>query len=83
MNANQSLMFPVRLAILVLVGLMLPALADSQGLRAHDLTIGERLTVRSKVLGEDRTMFVALPNGYHESGARYPVLYVLDGEFFF
>jgi predicted alpha/beta superfamily hydrolase len=28
-------------------------------------------------------MFVALPNGYHESGARYPVLYVLDGEFFF
>lgn len=37
-------------------------------------------TLRSAVLGEDREYFVDLPEGYEgDTGARYPVLYVLDG----
>ncbi len=83
MNTKQSLMNPFRLAILLLAGLLLTVSAVSQGQRAHDLTIGERFTVYSKVLDENRTTLVALPKDYGDSEARYPVLYVLDGEFFF
>jgi predicted alpha/beta superfamily hydrolase len=57
--------------------------ARSQEQEMQDLIIGERFTIYSQVLAEDRTILVALPKGYHDSEKRYPVLYVLDGEFFF
>ncbi len=45
------------------------------------IELGRRYTLRSKVLGEDRGLLVSLPASYAQSGsARYPVLYVLDGE---
>jgi predicted alpha/beta superfamily hydrolase len=37
---------------------------------SHDL--------KSKILGTDRTYFVAVPAGYAASAARYPVLFLLD-----
>jgi len=43
------------------------------------LSIGTVFEIRSEVLKEDRTILVSLPRGY-ESGSRYPVLYVTDGE---
>lgn len=75
-----SLFWP---AALLLACLLVTSPAQSQEQQVNDLTIGERFTVRSQVLDEDRTMLVALPNGYRDSEDRYPVLYVLDGEFFF
>jgi predicted alpha/beta superfamily hydrolase len=43
--------------------------------------IGERFTVHSEILGEDRTLLVATPDGYETAAsARYPVLYLLDGD---
>ena len=83
MNAKQSTIKPFMLAILLLAGPLLGTPTVSQGQQAQDLTIGERFTVYSKVLDEDRTVLIALPKGYRHSDARYPVLYVLDGEFFF
>ncbi|MFW6193190.1 MAG: alpha/beta hydrolase-fold protein, partial [Gemmatimonadota bacterium] len=44
------------------------------------VVIGETITIRSEILGEDRRIHVQLPDGYEaEPDARYPVLYVLDG----
>lgn len=43
----------------------------------------EKITFRSEVLGEERTILVRLPEGYEQSTRQYPVLYVLDGEYFF
>ncbi len=42
------------------------------------LTIGEIKTLKSAVLGEDRTLNINLPLSYDTSKA-YPVIYVLDG----
>lgn len=42
----------------------------------------EKLVVHSDVLGEDRTILVRVPEAYGRSSGRYPVLYVLDGEYF-
>ncbi len=42
--------------------------------------LGVSETIHSTVLGEDRMLHIALPQGYHpDSAARYPVIYVLDG----
>jgi predicted alpha/beta superfamily hydrolase len=43
----------------------------------------EKITLRSEVLGEERTILVRLPEGYEKTTRKYPVLYVLDGEYFF
>lgn len=38
------------------------------------------LTIASSALGTERTVFVYLPPGYRSSAARYPVLYINDGQ---
>ncbi len=47
---------------------------------ASDIKAGERFEIDSKVLGEKRTIMVALPESYAKSQARFPVLYLTDGE---
>lgn len=41
---------------------------------------GGRIGFPSKVLGEERTLLVSLPDAYGRSKARYPVLYLTDAE---
>jgi hypothetical protein len=41
---------------------------------------GERFTIHSKVLDEDRVILIFLPDNYDNSEYNFPVLYVLDGE---
>jgi hypothetical protein len=48
--------------------------------KGDPIIAGVRWTIHSKVLGEDRTISVRVPDGYDQSAARYPVLYALDGE---
>jgi predicted alpha/beta superfamily hydrolase len=43
------------------------------------ITLGHTLKITSGTLGEDRNIFVYLPQGYHESEKEYPVLFLLDG----
>lgn len=40
----------------------------------------DKFTINSKVLDEQRTMYVSKPLGYADSDERYFVVYVLDGE---
>jgi len=47
---------------------------------SEKISIGHTLTISSKILGEDRNIFIYLPDGYQESEMKYPVLYLLDGE---
>ncbi|CAM2831757.1 alpha/beta hydrolase [Chryseobacterium flavum] len=52
--------------------------------KAQDkLMIGEKRTVFSKVLSEDREIWIHLPKTYNDTTinpAKYPVIYLLDGE---
>lgn len=50
---------------------------------AEVLRGGEKFSLRSEILSEERGIVVRLPQGYETSTMRYPVLYVLDGEYFF
>ena len=42
------------------------------------VTTGERMTIKSRIFGQDRTIFLSLPAGYAQSPARYPVIYFTD-----
>jgi len=55
---------------------------SAQGLSkepSQDITIGKKVVISSKILGEDRPLFISIPQGYHLGGNAYPVLYILDG----
>lgn len=41
--------------------------------------VGKTYRLESKVLNEERHIFVYLPDGYHQSKAKYPVVYLVDG----
>ncbi len=43
--------------------------------------IGDLVTLQSKVLDERREIVITLPESYHGSENRYPVLYILDANF--
>ncbi len=55
------------------------AIADDT---SNTITIGEKNTVFSKVLNEEREYWVSLPEGY-DSKQKYPVVYLVDGEYNF
>jgi len=60
----------------------MPAAADTV-VRAEP-TAGETLlSFHSEVLDEERSLLVRLPEGYATSNRRYPVLFLLDAEYFF
>ena len=42
------------------------------------IEVGHRFTIHSKVLDEDRTIMVGLPQNYEQGNATYPVLYMTD-----
>ena len=44
-----------------------------------DPLVSDSFVVSSKVLGEDREIYVYLPSGLVGSGEKYPVIYLLDG----
>jgi hypothetical protein len=50
---------------------------------ADPIACGERITLHSKILGEDRTVSISLPPSYAQGNQKYPVLYITDAQFLF
>lgn len=51
--------------------------------KQEPLSIGDRVTIHSTILDEDRVLNVYLPYGYHpDSIKQYPVIYLLDGSIY-
>ena len=47
------------------------------------ITIGKNHTFKSTILNENRTIQIYTPEGYLDSKKEYPVLYVLNGQWYF
>lgn len=47
---------------------------------SENIVIGKKIKLHSKVLNEDRDIYIHTPNDYETSAESYPVLYILDGE---
>jgi len=46
----------------------------------QDYAAGNRIAIKSEVLGEERIILVRTPPGYGSDGQRYPTLYMTDGD---
>jgi predicted alpha/beta superfamily hydrolase len=62
-----------------LIALVLLCLAAGFAGAGEPITIGETITLPSKIMGEERTILVSTPPGYEQSSQGYPVLYMTDG----
>jgi len=47
------------------------------------IIIGETVKIHSYILDEDRNLLICLPDDYASSQIKYPVIYLLDGNYFF
>lgn len=70
---------PLFLASVMLLVLIAAARAEEP----KAFAIGETVTIHSKILGEERQLFIYAHRAYNEDQSRYPVAYVLDGEWNF
>ncbi|RLA45300.1 MAG: hypothetical protein DRR42_19555 [Gammaproteobacteria bacterium] len=69
----------IKLIVILLVSLCLSFTAQAQD-ETGKVSIGQTRTLKSEVLDETRTIKVWLPESYANSGATYPVMYLLDAE---
>ncbi|WP_307454122.1 alpha/beta hydrolase-fold protein [Chryseobacterium camelliae] len=56
----------------------LSAIVSAQNSNVKPLTIGEIRTFKSKILNEERTLNIYLPQNFDKTKS-YPVIYLLDG----
>jgi predicted alpha/beta superfamily hydrolase len=66
---------------IILIGVLL--LAVGTLVRAQDggpIVVGQRVKVHSNVMNEDRMLWIYNPDTTLSSSARYPVIYLLDGD---
>ena len=69
----------IKFIVILLVSLCLSFTAQAQD-EVGKVSIGQTRTLKSEVLDETRTIKVWLPESYADSGATYPVMYLLDAE---
>ncbi len=60
-----------------------PDLTDNAQSPGKEIVIGERFSLFSKALNENRDIFISLPANYDRNVHSYPVIIVLDGEYLF
>ena len=68
--------------IFLIVYLVIQSFSFAQ-VKTEKIIIGQKIELHSKVLNEGRKILIRIPEGYYNSKQKYPVLYLLDGEFFF
>lgn len=72
---NRTILFTLLLFVNNVFGQKNTPITDKQA-----FTIGETIEIHSKVLNENRTLNIYLPDGYNpDSLKKYPVIYLLDG----
>jgi len=65
--------------ILIVIFILLIGNTSTNLAKGQEFIIGERITSRSEILNEDRSLLIYVPKSYNANTQRYPVMYVLDG----
>lgn len=69
-----------KVLLLIFLFFAFQANAQEESISKEPITIGESVTIKSKILDEGRTLNIYLPHGYSaDSTKTYPVIYLLDG----
>jgi len=57
------------------------AIISTQAQDQNDLMLAKYHKIYSEKIGEDREIYISVPEKYEKSGKKYPVLYMMDREF--
>ena len=76
-NPFSTAAFMMLLMVTIFILPLNRGMAEEKG---KPLVIGQSITFHSKVLNEDRQLWIHLPSSYDNSSTGYPVLYLLDGD---
>jgi len=79
-NQNLTIMKKILGAVLILTTICTSNFAQIKG---APVSIGTNYTINSKILEKNRDIQIYLPDSYSSSQEAYPVLYILDGQWFF
>jgi len=81
LNKMESDMLKIlKLFLLVAACISLPVTAENVVKELRTISEASRVSIDSKVLGENRNFLIHLPQSYNKSNKSYPVIYLLDGE---
>lgn len=75
--------FNQKMILIILIVLLIFPIAITAQQKGEAITIGEKISLHSEILGEERPLLIYLPSEYEHSEKSYPVLYLLDGEWHF
>ena len=67
----------------ILFLMLLPLLSLAQQFKSEPVENGVRIKFNSRIMGEERTIWIRVPASYYEASSStqtYPVIYVLDGK---
>ncbi len=67
------------LLVTLLLVILVPTIGYAQDGTSTPVVAGQRVTVHSTILDEDRPVWIHTPNGYDQTSDPYPVMYLLDG----
>jgi len=73
---SKTKIYLIMTYLVLFISLSSTTLAQING---EDVSGGKKVKIFSKVLNEERPIYISLPSGYEQSMQRYPVVYVLDG----
>ncbi len=79
-NQNFTFMRKIFLLVLTIISIVTSSFAQVKG---SPISIGNNYTINSKILDKNREIQIYLPDSYDTSKEKYPVLYILDGQWFF
>ena len=51
--------------------------------KGTEISIGNKYSINSSILNQEREVYVYLPENYDSSDEQYPTLYILDGQWYF
>lgn len=74
----------MKLKIFFVLSILTYGFTASAQSKGSDVVIGTNYTIKSQILNQDRGIQIYLPDSYEtETDKKYPVLYVLDGQWYF
>jgi predicted alpha/beta superfamily hydrolase len=68
---------------IILFLILIPLLSVAQQFKSNPIENGIRIKFNSRIMGEERTIWIRVPASYNEASSStqtYPVIYVLDGK---
>ncbi len=81
MKSTLSIIATLLLTLGVTFG-QVPSLSQLKT-ESRTVNTGISLTLHSNILNEDRIVMIGLPDGYEKSNKKYPVFYLMDGQWGF